>query len=154
MARRQHHADRPAHGVADHGGLVEPLFGDIAGQVLGHWRGDGPRGVVFGRRAGEALHMDAVHTVAALQLFSQQVEGVGRGGQAGYQDDVADRMLGSVDPHVEPARFEVGMGVAVTGLRCGSRAMVAVRLGEGGRRGGEREGPGEGGEGGHGLHGL
>ncbi|TPW04736.1 MAG: hypothetical protein FD125_1027 [bacterium] len=120
----------------------------------------GPRGVVLCRRAGEALHMDAVHPVAALQLFGQQVERVGRGGQAGDQDDVADRMIGSVDPHVEPSGFEVGMGVTVAGLGRGGLgggrvlAMVAVRLGEGGRRRGEREGPGEGSESGHGLHGL
>jgi hypothetical protein len=51
------------------------------------------------------------------------------------------------------------MGMAVTGLGGGGRlavglAMIAVRLGEGGCRGGERQGPGEGGESGHGLHGL
>jgi hypothetical protein len=53
-----------------------------------------------------------------------------------------------------------GMGMTVAGLRGpgprGGRvlAMVAVRLGEGGRAGSEGDGPGEGGDGGQGLHGL
>ena len=63
--------------MADHGGFVEALFGNVARQVLGHRGRDIARGIVLGRRAGEALDVDAVDAVTALELFGQQVKGVG-----------------------------------------------------------------------------
>ena len=146
--------------MADHRRPVQPLFGDITGQLLGHRGGDGTCGIVPDGRACKTLHMNAVDAVAALQLLGQQVKGVGRRGQAGDHYDVADRVPGSIDADMEPARLEVGMGMGVAGFRGpglrGGRvvAMVAVRLGKGGRAASKGDGPGDGGDGGQGLHGL
>ena len=134
--------------MADHRRPLKGLFADITGDVLGHGGGDGPLGIVLGGRAGEALDVDAMDAIAALQLLRQRVPDLGRGRQAGDQDDVAGRVLGAINADVKAPRLEIGVLVAVGGGRGRGVSAVAVVLGQGRAR------QGGGGEQGHkgGLH--
>ncbi|MNY23725.1 hypothetical protein D3C86_1574030 [compost metagenome] len=123
--------------MADDGGLVQALFADVAGDLLGHRGGDGAGRIALGGRAGEALNMDAMDTVAARQMIDRALPDLGRGRQAGDQDQVG-RAFGAVDAHMQAVRGEGGVGVAVSGVALGA-VHVAV-LGQGGLGGGQQQG--------------
>ncbi|MNE31741.1 hypothetical protein D3C80_1253220 [compost metagenome] len=118
--------------MADHGGLVQALLADVAGDLLGHGGGDGACGVALGRGAGEALNMDAMDAVTASQMIDHALPDLGRGRQAGDEDQVGG-VFGAVDAHMQAVRGEGGVGVAFGVVH------MAV-LGQGGLGGGQQQG--------------
>ncbi|MNE30720.1 hypothetical protein D3C80_1242520 [compost metagenome] len=146
MPRGQHHAHGPAHGMADDGRLVQALLADVAGDLLGHRGGDRSACIALGRGAGEALNMDAVNAVGAVQVIDRSLPDGGRGAQAGDEDDVRPLTL---DGDMDAVRGEGGVRMVVSGV-----VDVAV-LGQDGLCGGQQQGGGPGSKDGGGAdHGV
>ena len=126
--------------MADDGRLGQTLLLDIAGDLLGD-RGGHRRsrrsglGVAGGRRPGEAIDLDAVdapaHAVLGGQMVHRPLPDLGRGAEAGDQDDVAPVHV-AIDRHPDAVRLEAG-------VRTDVRMTLAVMgsmpvLSDGGRR--------------------
>ena len=128
MARRQHHAHGPAHGMTDHCGFFQVLLADIAGDFLGHGGRDGHRclavlGIVTGGATGKAVHMDAVDTVLALQGIHGRLPDFRRGGQTGDQYQIGQARF-AIHAHLQTARFKSRVLVAMVGTLLDARIAV------------------------------
>lgn len=121
------------------------LFADIAGDLLGHGGADRLGRVALriglGRGAGETGDMDAMDAIAPGQVIDRALPDVGRGRQAGDQDQVR-RAFRPVDADAEPVGDEGGVRRAV------GRVVDVTVLGERSRGGGQQQGGGDEGDGG------
>ncbi len=128
--------------MADDGGLVQMLFADVAGDLLGHGGADrlGRIALRIGLRRGarEAGDVDAVDAIAPGQVIDRALPDVGRGRQAGDQDQIG-RALRPVDADAEAVGGEGGVRRVV------GRMVDVTVLSQGGRSGQQQGGGDEGG---------